>query len=159
MNITLKEQLLYIIGNEELAYQEYYLPYVYYTNSHINAYTKFLAFYPELELDGRIPLSREFPEQLKKEGMVVYQGFGPINEEHRDLFYGFDHSAGLLLPQNLKNEQRKKLKKYMEQLREMYVEFTYYKDDKLIPVCFDRSQGIEQKYSTYQKLKSIVYSK
>lgn len=150
MNIQLKNQLLYIITNEELGYEEYNLPYSSFYSSHLETYSDFLLANPELDLG--FTLDRGLPEQLNTVGMVVYQGFGPTNEKYREMFYNFKYSGGLLLPKNFTKTQKQKLIKKLHELKEIYIEFSYFENDKYNIVHNDGE------YLAYQKLKKILYT-
>ena len=150
--IKLREQLLYVIANEELDYQEYYLPYSYYRDSHIAAYLEFFGAYPELNLGFTI--DRSIPEQMNEMGMVIYHGFGPIGEKWRSNFYDFDYSAGVLIPKKFNEIQKEKLKLKLRELEQMYLELIYYEDNQKIVHCDNMRDS--QEYKVFQKLKSLV---
>lgn len=153
MSIELRNQLLYIIANEDLGFEEYILPSSSYHNSHSETYWEFICQNQAINI-GLNP-DKNIPEQLWKAGMVVYQGFGPINECNQQYFHGFDYEAGLLLPKNFKTEQKKKLIEQMEELKQMYIEFVYYENNHIKHIYNKRNE----EYTSYQKLKKIVYSR
>ena len=152
MNIQLKDQLLYIIANEELGYEEYNLPSSCFYSSHLETYSEFLLENPELNLG--FTLDRGLPEQLNRAGMVVYQGFGNVSSNNKEYFNGFEYSGGLLLPKEFKEIQRKKLIARLDELKEIFIEFCYYKNNETICVCDEKTE----EYSAYQKLKKILYN-
>jgi len=151
-DIKLRDQLLYVIANESLDFQEYYLPCSYYKESHIEAYQEFLSENPELNLGFKI--DRSLPEQMNKEGMVVCHGLGPIGEKWRHYFYDFDYSGGILLPKDFHSIQKQKLRQKMKELEQMYLELIYYENGKKI--AYYNNMGENPEYKVYQKLKSLV---
>lgn len=149
--MELKDQLLYIIANEKLGYEEYNLPYSCFYSSHLETYSEFLLANPELNLG--FTLDKGLPEQLNNAGMVVYQGFGPTNEKYREMFCNFKYSGGLLLPEEFKNIQKQKLIEKLHELKEIYIEFSYFENEQRNIVHNDG-----EKYLAYQKLKQILYT-
>ena len=101
-----------------------------------------------------LSLDRGLPEQLREEGAVVYNGFGSIDEKYRELLYGFEYSGGVHLPKNFTIEQKKILSTKLKELKEIYLEFTYYEGDKVQNVCDNKRDT--PKYKVYQKLERII---
>jgi len=148
----LKEQLLYVIANEKLEYQEYYLPYSYYRGSHIAAYVEFFSENPELNLGFTI--DRRLPEQMSEMGMFVYQRYGFVEENSIEQTCGYDYSAGIFIPKNFMEIQKEKINSKLEELEEMHLELVYYEDNKKVTLCNNKRE--ESEHMVYQKLKNIV---
>ena len=125
MNLEIKNQLLYIITTEDYDYKEYYIPLSWYKENHIEAYRRFFDAYPEFNMINQFTLDRYLPEELRKYGMVVYNGFGKTPERYLENCYGFEYSGGLLLPKDIKKIQREKIIAKLNELKEIYLEISF----------------------------------
>ena len=158
MQRKLKNQLLYIITTEALDYREYYLPYYYYTDTHIKAYRRFLEENPELEYNYDLILASYLPERLREEGMVVYLGTESIPKEYINK-YGYEYSGGIYLPNEFKEKQKEILATKMEELKDIYIELTYHDGDKIQYEFGSSERDNIVKIKAYSRLENILYSK
>lgn len=75
------------------------------------------------------------------------------NEKYREMFCNFKYSGGLLLPEEFKNIQKQKLIEKLHELKEIYIEFSYFENEQR-----NIAHNDGEKYSAYQKLKQILYT-